>query len=271
MPILDHLIHFLLSSFNAHEFPALFVLLFVEADGVFLPVPGDTFIALAGSQHPPSLAYSFAVMATGILAVNLGALVLFSLMRRGGRAFIERYGRFFFLSSRRIGRLERWYQQHGDVAITLGWLIPGMRVLTAVMAGLAGVSYRRYLPYAFLGSLLWTSVVYGIGTLIYFEGPAFGSMLSHTLGSAFVIVVLFVVVDVIVYNLWHAIRQRKLFNLADMPFLDTIKSAIQQGAQVVESHAEALQQQIREQTQALVERLTTPESGQVEEPNQTFP
>ncbi len=128
--------HFLLMLFDAHQLPVLFALLFAEADGVFLPIPGDTFLALAATRHPPSLAYALVIVGIAIIAVNLGALVLFSIMRHGGRRFVERFGKYFFLNASRLNRLEQWYRRRGNIAITLGWLIPGTRILTAGLANL---------------------------------------------------------------------------------------------------------------------------------------
>jgi membrane protein DedA with SNARE-associated domain len=273
MQIIQTLAHFLLSLFNAHEFPVLAALLFIEADGVFLPVPGDTFIALAASQHPPSPAYSLAVLGLAILSANLGALVLFSLMHHGGRTFVERYGKFFFLNSRRIARLESWYQRHGNVAITLGWVIPGTRILTAVMAGLANVGYRSYLIAAFFGSILWATICYGIGVLIYFEGPTFGTTLSHLLGNAFIIAVVAVIAGAIAFNVWHSNRNRRRFSLADLTFLNPIKrgvQAVEKGARAVEkgvvqgahsvekgvvNEAHTLQKQVQDQAHTVAEHL----------------
>ncbi len=285
MQIIQNLAHFLLSLFTAHEFPVLAALLFIEADGVFLPVPGDTFIALAASQHPPSPEYSLAVLVVAILSANLGALVLFSLMHHGGRAFVERYGKFFFLNSKRIARLEGWYQRNGDVAITLGWVIPGTRILTAVMAGLANVSYRSYLIAAFFGSVLWACICYGIGVLIYFEGPTFGTVLSHVLGSVFLIAILVVIVGAIAFNIWHGNRNRRRFSLADLTFLNSIKrgvQAVEKGARVmgqevvkgahavekgVANEAHTLQKQVQDQAHAVAEHLQFPSTDHVRQQN----
>ena len=223
MPILQSFGQFLLGLFNAHQFPVLFALLFAEADGVFLPIPGDTFLALAATQHPPSLLYAFAVLGVAIVAVNLGALVLFSLMRHGGRRFIERYGKYLFLNAKRLNRMEQWYSHNGNFAITLGWIIPGLRILTAVMAGLANVSYRVYIPFAFLGSLLWAAIVYGIGSLIFYQGAAVGNLLSQVFGNLYILVAIAIVLALIAINVWRSNQQRRRFTLETLNFLPALE------------------------------------------------
>jgi membrane protein DedA with SNARE-associated domain len=235
--------HFLIMLFDAYRFPILFAFLFAEADGVFLPVPGDTFLALAASQqgHPPSLGYAFAVLAIAIVAVNLGALSLFTIMKHGGRRFVERYGKYFFLNSKRLNRLEQWYRHHGNLAITVGWLIPGTRILTAAVAGLADVSYRVYVPFALLGSLIWALAVYGVGTLIYFEGPAVNTTLSHVAGSVFVIAVAVAVIAIVVVNVWHGNHHRRRFNVDDLNFLPALEKGARAVGQVVEHEVQSIE------------------------------
>ena len=251
--------HALLMIFDAHQLPVLFALLFVEADGVFLPIPGDTFLALAATRHPPSLGYAFAVIGIAIVAVNMGALILFSIMRHGGRRFIERFGKYIFLNANRLNHLEQWYSKRGNMAITLGWLLPGTRILTAILAGLANVSYRVYVPFAFLGSLLWACVVYGIGTLIYFEGPALGTTLVHVGSSAFFIFDIVVALTLIVLNIWHGNQHRRSFRLAALKFLPALEKGAHSIVQNVKHDAQVIGQQVEHSAQTIAKRISKPQ------------
>jgi membrane protein DedA with SNARE-associated domain len=247
--------HALLTLFDAHQFPVLFALLFAEADGVFLPIPGDTFLALAATQHPPSLGYALALIGVAIVAVNLGALVLFTIMRRGGRRFIARFGKYFFLNAQRLNRLEQWYRKRGNVAITVGWLIPGARILTAVLAGLANVSYRVYIPFALLGSLLWASAVYGIGTLIYFTGPELGNTLSHVAGNIILLAAVGIILVLAMVNIWHGNHHRRRFSLESLNFLPAL-----------EKDARSLAQGVKHEAQTIEKHLVKPDEPRSDRP-----
>jgi membrane protein DedA with SNARE-associated domain len=258
MQFLQSIGHTLLQLFDAHQLPVLFALLFAEADGVFLPIPGDTFLALAATQHPPSLGYAFLVIGIAILAVNLGALGLFSIMRHGGRRFIERYGKYIFLNANRLNHLEHWYSKRGNIAITVGWLLPGTRIFTAVLAGLANVSYRVYVPFAFLGSIVWACAVYGIGTLIYVEGPAVGTTLTRIGSSAFVIIALIAVLGLIGFNVWHGNQHRRRFRLATLKFLSALEHDAQAIARDVQHETQVIGQRVERGAQSIAKRINTP-------------
>jgi membrane protein DedA with SNARE-associated domain len=198
------------------------------------------------------------VIGIAILAVNLGALVLFTLMRRGGRRFVERYGKYIFLNANRLNHLEQWYSKRGNIAITVGWLLPGTRILTAVLAGLANVSYRVYVPFAFLGSVLWASAVYGIGTLIYIEGPSVGSTLTRIGSNAFFIVAIIVVLGLIVFNVWHGNQHRRSFRLAALKFLPALEKGAQTIARDVKHDTQVIGQRVERGAQSIAKRINTP-------------
>lgn len=165
MSLLHHLIHVLLHTYARHEFPVLFGLLVIEEAGVPLPLPGDTLVALAGARTF-SLGYTLAILATTTAAVFIGSTTLYYLMRRGGRPFLEKYGKFLHLTPKRLAKVEGWFQRRGPLAIFLGRLIPGLRVPTTVMAGISAVPYRVYLPAALASAAIWALFYFFAGMVL---------------------------------------------------------------------------------------------------------
>lgn len=85
--------------------------------------------------------------------------------RRGGRTFIEKYGRFVSVTNERIERVEKFFQSHHTSIlfiskITMGF---GFAVATLMAAGAARVSFRKYMLINFLGGFIWTGFLIGIG------------------------------------------------------------------------------------------------------------
>src|SRR5207248_659392 len=99
----------------------------------------------------------------------LGSSLLYLLARRGGRGVVERYGPFIGIGPKQLERAERQLQRHGAIAVVLGRLLPGLRVLTAIGCGIFRVPYRVFLPAMSLGSLVY---IVGYTMLGYFAGPA---------------------------------------------------------------------------------------------------
>lgn len=171
MAVLQHLVHVMLRFYATYQLPALFGLLLVEEAGLPLPLPGDTLIALAGAEHHRSPWFAVIVIAVSSAAVFCGSSLLYALMRRGGRPWLDKYGKFLHLSQARLDRMERWFIRRGPVAIVVGRLIPGLRIPTTVMAGLVGVPYRVFVPATLTAAVIWS-------TMYYFAGV----VLLHTLG-----------------------------------------------------------------------------------------
>jgi membrane protein DedA with SNARE-associated domain len=165
--MLQDLANQLITFYLAHEFPTLFILLLVEEAGVPLPVPGDTLVALAGTHHGRTPLYTVGVLATASLSVFLGSSILYSVMRRGGRPLLDRYGRYLLLKPERVRRMEGWMNRHGPIAIVWGRLIPGLRIPTSVVAGLSNIPYRVYAPADAISALIWSSVYFWLGMFIY--------------------------------------------------------------------------------------------------------
>lgn len=166
MAVLQHLVHVMLRFYATYQLPALFGLLLVEEAGLPLPLPGDTLIALAGAEHHRSPWFAVIVIAVSSAAVFCGSSLLYALMRRGGRPWLDKYGKFLHLSQARLDRMERWFIRRGPVAIVVGRLIPGLRIPTTVMAGLVGVPYRVFVPATLTAAVIWSTMYYFAGVVL---------------------------------------------------------------------------------------------------------
>lgn len=166
---IQELAHWLIQFYNAHQLPALFLLVFIEEAGIPIPIPGDTLVMIAGLQRDRGLLYDATVIGLASLAVFLGSSVLYFIMRRGGRPFLLRFGKYLHLHPERLERVERWFLKRGRVAIVLGRLIPGIRIPTTVMAGLSGMTYSQYAPVNALAAVIWSVVYFYLGVLLQEE------------------------------------------------------------------------------------------------------
>ena len=169
MRMLFGLSHEVLRLYHLHQFPVLFVLLVIEEAGIPIPVPGDMLIMAAGARANRTLSYSLATLAVTSTAVIIGSSVLYYVMRTKGRDLLTRYGRFLHVSESRLSRVERWFQRRGRIAIIVGRLIPGLRIPTTVMAGLANVSYPEYLATSTIAAIIWSSGYFWLGAAIRTE------------------------------------------------------------------------------------------------------
>lgn len=152
-----------------HGLFAAFAYLALEESGVPIPVPGDFLMLALGVRAREGSIVLWQVIAAMQAGTMLGSSLLYLLARRGGRGLVERYGKFVGIGSEQLARAERQLQRHGAVAVVLGRLLPGLRVLTAIACGIFRVPYRVFLPAMSVGSF---SYIVAYTMLGYFVGPA---------------------------------------------------------------------------------------------------
>ncbi|WP_405143018.1 DedA family protein [Sphaerisporangium sp. NBC_01403] len=143
-------------------------LVFLEDFGV--PVPGETILiaasVYAGAGQLNVVAVATIALAAAVIGDNIGYLI----GRSGGRALVHRYGRYIFLPEKRFEAAEAFFHRHGAPIITVARFIDGLRQVNGLVAGTAGVEWRRFLTFNVLGALLWvgtwTTAGYLAGTNI---------------------------------------------------------------------------------------------------------
>jgi membrane protein DedA with SNARE-associated domain len=182
MQLLQGLTHLVLHYFDMYKLPTLFVLLVIEEAGIPIPIPGDTLIMLAGTRtHTKTALEGAAVILVSSLAAVAGSSVLFLVMRRGGRPFLIKYGKYIHLSPHQLERVEGWFTRRGRIAIVLGRLIPGLRVVTTVVAGLSGMTYVQYVQLATFAAVIWSAAYFWLGVLIGRDGSLVVTLASDAL------------------------------------------------------------------------------------------
>ncbi len=211
MPELRALFHLLLQFVQAFPLPGLFVLLTIEEAGVPLPLPGDVLLVLAGAHaQERSPWYSVLVMGTATVAVFVGSSLLYTVMRRGGRPLLQRSGLFRHLNPARLERVERFFDRHGRLAIFVGRLIPGMRIPTTVLVGLAGRPYREYAVLTALTAAIWSAGYFWLGVLLGRNGRVLAAILEEMddVPRGLLVVGVLVALAVVGVSLWQRRRRQ---------------------------------------------------------------
>jgi membrane protein DedA with SNARE-associated domain len=151
---------------DEHAQLALFVWLFLEEAGLPMPIPGDLVILGAGARIGQGRLHWAVGLVLVEAATLLGSTTLFWLSRQGGHPMLIRFGRYLRLDPERLVRSEAFLRRRGFLAVVIGRLTPGLRVLTTVAAGAFGVPYRQFLPASLVGSNNLVLLLAG-----YFVGP----------------------------------------------------------------------------------------------------
>jgi membrane protein DedA with SNARE-associated domain len=190
-------------------YPAIFLFVFIECVGV--PLPGETMVLLASfcaaTTHQLQLPL---VILFAALAAVLGDNVGYIIGRTGGRALVEKFGRFFFIKMEHLENAELFFSRHGAKTVFFGRFISLLRIWSAFLAGMNRMHWRTFLFYNGLGGIIWATYV---GLLGYVAGRYFHDhfdqveRVARTIGwVGFGLVVLAIIVAVVVVKVRLARR-----------------------------------------------------------------
>ena len=181
-------------------------------ESTVIPVPSEIFVPPAAYQAAAGVLDVWLVIFFATLGADCGAVINYVAAYYLGRPIIysfanSRWGKMCLLNQEKIERAERYFDEHGVVATLTGRLVPVIRQLISVPAGLAKMNFWRFLLYTTLGAGVWNSVLALLGYLIYRftdlktteDVYLLASRYSHELGYAILAVAL-LVVGVLIYK-----------------------------------------------------------------------
>ena len=175
------------------------LLMFVE--NAFPPIPSEVIMPLAGYMATQGSLSFAGIVAAGALGTVLGALPLYYLGQKIGeerlKEFADAHGRWLTLSRRDIEAAKRWFDRHGGAAVFFCRLVPGVRSLISIPAGIGRMHLGLFLAYTAVGSAIWTALLAYLG---YFLGRNFrrvGEYLDPVSWIVFGVIVLIYAVRVI--------------------------------------------------------------------------
>jgi membrane protein DedA with SNARE-associated domain len=144
---------------------AIFVLSVLQSCCV--PTSSELTLGFAGVLAAEGELSLPGAIAAGALGEIVGAYIAWIIGRTGGRAFVDRYGRFILLSHHDLDRAEAWYRRHGRWGVFGSRLLPVIRNFVALPAGVAEVPLLRFGLLTAAGSIIWDAAMaligYGVG------------------------------------------------------------------------------------------------------------
>ena len=149
-------------------YPGVALLMFLE--NVFPPIPSELIMPLAGfTAGRGDLSFVWVVVA-GSLGSLLGQLPLYYLGRLVGEEklvrWAERYGKLLAVSGNDVRRADDWFDKHGTKAVFFARLVPGLRSLISIPAGISEMPMPKFLLYSAVGTTLWVVILTALGGLL---------------------------------------------------------------------------------------------------------
>ena len=154
------------------------ITLLMAIESSFIPFPSEVVVPPAAYVAATTGELNvFLVVLCATLGAIIGALINYGLARYLGRPLVYRFaesriGHMCLIDTAKVERAERYFDEHGAVGTFFGRLVPAVRQLISIPAGLARMSLGRFVLYTTLGAGLWNSILAGMGWYIghYYSG-----------------------------------------------------------------------------------------------------
>jgi membrane protein DedA with SNARE-associated domain len=142
----------------------IFLLMAVESS--FIPFPSEIILIPAGYLASKGDMSIGMIMTSALGGSMLGALINYYLALSLGRKILKKYGKYFFIKESALEKMDKFFLKHGAISTFIGRLIPGIRQLISIPAGLSRMNLLVFSSYTALGAGIWAFILIMLGYFI---------------------------------------------------------------------------------------------------------
>lgn len=189
-----------------YGYAALFFVVLVENFGI--PAPGQTLLITAAVLAAQGRLNLAAVLLDASMAAIIGACIGYWIGMKGGRRLVLRFGRYVRFGEHELQRLESRFSHYGGWFVTFARFFEVLRQLNGVVAGIAGMPLKYFLPANIAGAVLWTCV-WGLGSWRLGRNISSYENFTEKAGSIFILLCSAVLLVVLGFYLRHRRKTRR--------------------------------------------------------------
>ena len=143
------------------------IALLMFLDNVFPPIPSEVIMPSAGYTAAQGQLTLMGVIIAGSIGSLLAAALLYLLGRKISQqrlfCWIDRYGKYVFIKTADVEKALNWFEKYGHRVVFFGRMIPAVRSLISIPAGMSHMPFWKFMLYSSLGTLIWTTFLASIG------------------------------------------------------------------------------------------------------------
>ena len=187
--MLADLVQWLVQNILDMGYMGIFLLMMIESS--FIPFPSEIVLIPAGYLAQQGEMNMALIFTAALLGSMVGAFINYFLAYFIGRQLLLKYGKYIFISNSALEKMERFFQKHGPISTFSGRLIPGIRQLISIPAGLSKMSLLPFSLYTALGAGIWSMVLILLGYILGENEALIHTYLKQiTLGAIVLVIVL---------------------------------------------------------------------------------
>src|SRR5580658_5512516 len=162
--VISVLAAFIVEVISAAGYLGVVILMAIESACV--PLPSEVIMPFAGYLVSVGRFTLIGAATAGALGCNVGSTLAYYVAAKGGRAALERWGKYVLISPAELERTDRFFARYGSATVFFGRLLPVVRTFISFPAGLARMPMLKFQIYSFLGSWPWCLALAYIGLVL---------------------------------------------------------------------------------------------------------
>jgi membrane protein DedA with SNARE-associated domain len=182
---MHELIDWLLTTIGALGYPGIFILMAMESS--VIPIPSELVMPPAGYLAQQGQMNMLLAILCGTAGSLAGAYANYFAAHYLGRPLLLKYGKYVWITEEKFAKVERFFRDHGEVSTFVGRLLPVVRHLISLPAGLSGMNHVKFSLYTLAGAGLWVTVLTFIGYFIGMNRDLIMRYSHHALTGAVVL------------------------------------------------------------------------------------
>ena len=177
------------------------VAILMAMENACIPVPSELILGFAGYLVSAERMTFTGAMIAGMVGGMAGSIFAYIVGATGGRKFVDKYGKYFFIKKSHVDLAQNWFDKYGIRAVFFSRMLPVVRTFISLPAGFARVNFKQFLFYTFAGSLPWTMLIIWAGLMLG-DNWEYLLELGHEFSIAFIVVSVAIIA-------WLYFRHRK--------------------------------------------------------------
>lgn len=188
------------------------IALLMAIESTFLPLPSEIVIPFAAYKAGQGELNVFLVVIFGTIGALSGSLINYTLAYYLGRPIVYKFagsklGKIFLLSEEKVQHAEDYFIKNGKTSTFIGRLVPGVRHLISIPAGLAKMSLRDFMLFTFIGAGIWNIILAVIGFYLYEVREQIFPYIGHILLGLGILFAVYLIVKARKEKMKKAIRE----------------------------------------------------------------
>ena len=152
---------FVLNLISSYGYFGMFLGMILEA--IIIAIPSELILATGGIRAGNGIFSFWGAFLTGLFGSVFCAIIIYFMGYWGGKPFIKKYGKYFFMKEEELEKSDSWFNRYGMTAALIGRNFPIIRTLISLPIGIMHLSFWKFLVFTTIGSIPWTFVFVYLG------------------------------------------------------------------------------------------------------------